>query len=262
VNKVALLVALLAAIAGSVLLLLYLRRFEEEVSGGAKIQVLVARKQIDPGQLLSDGDDMVVTRGVPQAYVEDRAIRSTERPRVVGLRVASRVQAGETLMWTDLAVATDDRRDLSSLVQNGMRALQIRASTNEPSYALIRPGDRVDVISTISEAQEQRVTRVLLQNILVLAVGLDMGNDTSAARSHSDRSDQALTLSVNLEQAELLSLAAERGRLSVALRNPDDPHIVEGVAEINSTILSDSKRFPVESRTHKAGGPVLMGGQP
>ena len=261
-NKIALLVAFVAAIAGAVLLFLYLRRYEEEVSGGTKITVLVARKQIDPGQVLADGDEMLATRDIPQAYLEDRAIRNSERARVVGLRVAMRVQAGQTLMWTDLAVATDDRRDLSSLVQNGMRALIIRAS-NDASFALIRPGDRVDVISTISEgqAQDQKLTRVLLQNVLVLAVGLDMGNDTPSARPRNDRSDQAMTLSVNLEQAQLLSLAMEKGRLSVALRNPDDVRISEGLVEMNSGMLLDGKRFPVQGGTARKGsGPVLMGG--
>lgn len=255
-NKVALLVALAIAAIGGFLLFVYLQRFEQEASGGAKIKLLVALKPIAVGQTLTD--DMLVTREVPMAYVEDRAVRETERPRVIGLRVSTPVQAQQTLMWTDLAIATDDRRDLSELVQPGMRAVSVRATT-ENSFALIRPGDRVDVIATMPQAQDQRESVVLLQNVLVLAVGLDMGNEP-AKRPHGERSDQMLTLSLNVPEAQLLALAVEKGHLSVALRNPDDVRLAEGLSDMSSTTLTDTKSRSAVQAVRKSG-PVRLESQ-
>jgi pilus assembly protein CpaB len=236
VNKVALLVALGMAVVGGLLLFVYLLRFEQEASGGPKVRLLVAVKPIEVGQVLAE--DMIATRDVPQAYVEDRAVREPERPRVVGLRVSTPVRAQETLMWTDLAIATDDRRDLSSLVQPGMRAVTVHAA-NEGGFALIRPGDRADIIATMPQG-EQREAIVLLQNVLVLAVGLDTGTggDSAGKRPYADRTDQ-ITVSLHVPEAQLLALAAERGHLSVALRNPDDPRVAEGITDMNSSALTD-----------------------
>lgn len=256
-NKVALLVAFVIAAVGGVLLFFYLQRFEQDASGGAKVKLLVALKPIQAGQNLTD--DMLATREVPQAYVEDRAVRDSERARVIGLRVATPVQAQQTLMWTDLAIASDDRRDLSALVQPGMRAVSVRATT-ENSFALIRPGDRVDVIATMPQAQDQRESIVLLQNVLVLAVGLDMGNDPAAKRQRGDRNDQMLTVSVNVPEAQLLALASEKGRLSVALRNPDDVRIAEGLTDMSSTTLTDTKSRTVVQSVRKTG-PIRLESQ-
>ena len=246
-NKTALLIALVMAVVGGLLLLVYLRRFEQEASGGAKVKLLVTIKPIEIGQVLTE--DVLATREVPQAYVEDRAVRDTERPRVLGLRISTPVQAQQTLMWTDLAIATDDRRDLSSLVQPGMRALTVRTST-EGSFALIRPGDRVDVIVTTPQPNDQRASSVLLQNVLVLAVGLDTGAgaDPAAKRGYVDRNDQ-ITLSLRVPEAQLLSLAVEKGRVWAALRAPGDPRIAEGLTEMSSSLLTDVSHVLQTART-------------
>lgn len=257
-NKIALLVALAIAAIGGVLLFVYLQRFEQEASGGPKIRLLVAIKPIQSGQTLTD--DMLATREVPIAYVEDRAVRDTERPRIIGLRVATPVQAQQTLMWTDLAIATDDRRDLSDLVQPGMRAVSVRATTDN-TFALIRPGDRVDVIATMQQANDQRESIVLLQNVLVLAVGLDMGNDPASKRPRGEHSgDQMLTLSLNVPEAQLLSLAVEKGHISVALRNPDDVRISEGLTDMTSTALTDTKARTAVQAVRKSG-PIRLESQ-
>jgi pilus assembly protein CpaB len=237
VNKNALLIALGVAAIGAALLLLYLRRFEQETSGGAPVALLVASKPIEAGTLLSDVQ--LGVREIPAAYVETRAVRASEKQRVVGLRISTRIEPDQTLMWTDLAAAADDRRDLSGLVQPGMRAVTIRTRA-APDHAnqLIQPGDRVDVILTTAE-KAQESTIVLLQNVLVLAVGLDTGSDQG--EKHGPGRDPALTVSVTIREAQIVSLASERGRISVALRNRDDVRIVDGLVETTSSALVDAR---------------------
>ena len=119
-------IGLVLAALGVLLQALYMRHFEQEASGGAKIELLVATQAIERGKAISA--EMLATRSVPRAYVDDRAIRAIDQDKVVGLRAASKVPALQTLAWTDLIATTDDQRDLSSLVQPGNRAMPIRVT--------------------------------------------------------------------------------------------------------------------------------------
>src|SRR5262245_19984756 len=151
-NRRALVLALIVAMLGGVLLMFYLRRFEEETSGGQPVELLAAVKPIAAGELITE--EKLATRIVPRAYVEDRAVLSAERGKIIGLRLGHTLQAQQTLMWTDLNIAMEERRTLSALVQAGMRAVTVRATDNhqEKAFGLIRPGDRVDVLLTLPSA--------------------------------------------------------------------------------------------------------------
>ena len=72
-NRRALLIALAAALLGGACLFLYMRRFEAETSGGPKIKVLMAARDIPFGTALTR--EMLGVRQLPQAYVEQRHIR-------------------------------------------------------------------------------------------------------------------------------------------------------------------------------------------
>ena len=109
-NRRALFIALVVGILGVFLLLLYQRRFEAEASGGEKVKLLIALKQIDRGKPITE--DSIATREVPQAYVEERAIKELDKSRVLNLKVGNAVKAQQTLMWTDLVTATEEQRDL------------------------------------------------------------------------------------------------------------------------------------------------------
>ncbi len=236
-NKRALLISLVVGVVGVLLLLLYLSRFEQEASGGERVRLLMAVKAIDPGTSIQE--DALTIREVPLAYVEDRAVKAVEKPKVVGLRIGTKVEANQTLMWTDLAIAADERRDLSSLVQPGARAVSIRAESGDKSFSLIQPGDYVDVIASMPGADpDKRNAVVLLQKVLALAVGLETAPE-KITDSKDERREMVLTLSVSLQEAQLLSLAAERGKLLVALRNPDDQTLLEGIPDMPSSALED-----------------------
>jgi pilus assembly protein CpaB len=249
------LLALVLACAGIALLSLYVRKYERETSGGERVELLAAVKPIPRGTILTA--DMLATRLVPLAYVEDRAVKAVERTKVIGLGAAVSLSPQQTLQWTDLAITTEDR-DLSALVQPGKRGVTIRASgyDDSRSNSLIRPGDYVDVVATMraDENADDESSVVLLQRVLVLAVGretqpikttLDPKNE--AARAPNEKS---LTLSLDLKEVQLLGLAAERGHLSVAVRNPDDPSVQPNVPDLKASSLFDGKaRVPVRSTT-------------
>jgi pilus assembly protein CpaB len=261
-NRRLLLIAGTLALLGVLLLWLYVRRFELEMSGGERVHLLTVVSPVARGTVLTD--DMLSVREVPISYVESRAIKSAELSKVRGLRTAMDLDPQDTLQWSDLAIAVEDR-DLSSLIQPGNRALTIEARQN----SMIRPGDYVDVLATFKSRSGQdysAATVVLLQRVLVLAVGNELqrqaqqaGNDSSRGPNSSARN---LTLSLELDEAQMVALADQNAELSVALRGGTDPGVVDGLPDLTTNNLLDqaaranSKRA---SRTNTTSLPVRVG---
>ena len=243
-NKAALIAAAVAALLGLGMLWLYMQRFEAEASGGPPVAVVMATQDIPLGTTLTR--EMLGLRNLPAAYVEDRHIRAADAERVIGVRVSMGVKANESLLWTDLATTSQQRRDLSGLVRNGMRAVTIRADVTSAFGGLLRPGDRVDLLMTTSRdgtAEANRVTIPLLQNVIVLAVGKDTGmEEVAAGRRSVERRFNEVTLSVTVEQAQILTLADQTGTITLTLRNPDDIAILDGLPETTRNDIIESER--------------------
>jgi len=226
-NLRALAVAVAFAVLTGVLFVLWVRKVEVETSGGAPVRVLMVTRRVEPGSLMAE--DMLTTRAIPQAWVETRAIREVDKPRILGLKVETTVQPQQTLLWSDLAIKGGGERSLSDLIQPGMRAIGIRPSAEDQSFALVRPGDRVDVVANIPQPRDEntRVAVVLAQNLLVLAVGLDTGGETVGNKANGERRESVLTVSATIAQAQQLALASDRGKLSVALRPVKHDDVVD-----------------------------------
>ena len=223
-NTRALAIAVIVAVLGTVLLVLYQKRFETEASGGERIRVLTALKRIERGQPITD--DSVTVRAVPNAYVEERDVKATEMDRVRNLTTLNTLREGEVVRWTDLVSQRDEQRDLASLVQPGFRAITIQVQRDGTNQTLLRPGDYVDLISVlpIAPGSEMRSSRVLLTRVLLLAVGGDTSRDRDeSAASKDKKQDATITLSLHPSEAQQLTLAAQMGQLTVALRGAQDP---------------------------------------
>jgi pilus assembly protein CpaB len=245
-NKTALLAAIVVALVGVALFGLYMRRFETEAAGGEPIEVLMVNSDMAIGEPLTDTN--VSARPLPEAYVEDRHVRVSDLRRVLGVRVNAALRANQSLLWSDLATSGSERRDLATLLREGMRAMTVRTGVTSAFGGLLRAGDRVDVLLTATRpgsVDETRVTVPLLQNVLVLAVGTDTGgpDQTQADESQASASRRGrdVSLAVTLEQATMLTHARDRGLLQLVLRNPDDVAIVEGVPETTDTDLIEAE---------------------
>jgi Flp pilus assembly protein CpaB len=237
----------MVACVASFLVWSYMKRFEDEASGGPRVQVLTVVRTLEPGAIIKDSD--IGERGIPVAYVESRAIRATDRQRIANLRISSALEAQQILTWSDI-VASNDERILANLVQPGMRAVAVR--TEGRSSSLAHPGDRVDVISTVPQpgSQEHRVGVVLLQNVLVLGHPAGGGIGTEGADT---------VLSLTLEQSQLVAVAGDKAKLTLALRSTPDVIIQQGLTEKSSKDLAAP---PVVALAAKGkAGPVAVGGK-
>lgn len=208
--------ALAAGTMGFGLLELYERRLVDEISGGAPVSVLVATRDIARGSELSR--EMLGARSVPESYVEPRQIREERLDKIVGGKLGVALKAGEALQWTDLQDARARERQLSDLIEPGMRALAVRATTFS---GLIRPGDRVDVLERRGDSVAPAI-----QNLVVLAVGADTGESGRATSAN-----ETVTLGGTPEEIAALTRVSPGGQIVLALRNPEDVLRIPGAPE-------------------------------
>ncbi len=260
-NRVALFVSLAVAALGVILLVLYIREFEKTESGGERIRLLVAKQNIDRGTPITE--DNVDTKEVPLAYVEERAIKMAEKSKVIGLKLSTPIQPGQTIMWTDLTTSSEERRDLSSLITPGRRGVAIRTSRDDHGIQLVKPGDYVDVLVVTQKQNQKCKAAIILQKILVLAKGIETNPEAQQdnQRAQQER-DSLLTLSLQPSETQLLQVAAEQGRLTVAIRNPNDPRTGE-YPDVDCAELDNARQASAGGRPAPTAkgpeGPINLG---
>ena len=113
---------------------------------------------------------------------------------------------------------------LSAVIPEGYRAMTVKVDDVVGISGFIMPGTLVDVVVVIipgdSGAQSQQpISKIVLQNIKVLANGQNIDKPESAREANSVK---AVTLLVTPEQAEKLALAASEGKLQLVMRNSID----------------------------------------
>jgi len=246
-NVKALIAAVVAAVIGLYMLWVYKQRFEAKASGGRKVGVLIVTRDMPIGSKITP--DRLAIRDLPEIYLEPRHIRAADAQRIVGVRVRTRLEANESLMWSDLATSGGEARDLAGLVRPGMRAISIKANATSSFDGLLRPGDRVDVLLTTErEGTNERITYTLEQNLLVLASGRDVGGDDGDSNRRGSRL-ATVTLAATLEQAQVLAFGIDRGSMTLVLRNPDDIATVEGLPETTvGTIMEPAAKKRLRRR--------------
>ncbi|MCB9666543.1 MAG: Flp pilus assembly protein CpaB [Myxococcales bacterium] len=245
-NTKALGIAVILAGLGTGALLLYMKKFEQQASGGAPVAVVFATREIPMGSVVKE--DMLGVRAIPESYVEDRHIRASDAARIIGVRVQTGLKPSESLLWSDLATSRHNR-DLSSLVQSGMRAITISATQTSTFGGLLRPGDRVDILFSDTAKDSHDTTRPLIQNVLVLAAGSETGKESMSR----NRSFNQVTVSASREQAQLLAHAKNRGTLTLILRNPNDIKIAQDVPETSNSDLENTHSESIDVTPSSAG---------
>lgn len=242
----AFLIATAFALLGVASLSMYAKQLRTEISGGEKVTVLIMSKAGKRSAALTE-DDLAV-REVPIAYVDDRFIRASDKPKVLGLKLERGMEAQQILEWHDLALAGHAERTLSQLVSPGSRALTLHIPATYMSVELIRPGDYVDLLGVLDERKGTQESVVLLQKVLVLAVGVET-TPTHEAAKNTNREDQILTVSVTLQDSQAISLAVQKGPVIAVLRSPEDPSVASKVPAMSRITMRDPAPPPVVAPT-------------
>jgi pilus assembly protein CpaB len=110
---------------------------------------------------------------------------------------------------------------LPPAIPPGLRAVSVRVDEVIGVAGYVIPGARVDVLVTLSPTTQQQDTtaKVILTDVQVIAAGTKIDRDTEQGKPIPV---SVVTLLVSPDEAERLTLAANQGKIQLALRNPLD----------------------------------------
>jgi pilus assembly protein CpaB len=114
---------------------------------------------------------------------------------------------------------------LPPIIPPGMRAMSVRVNEVVGVAGFVLPGTRVDVIVTVdddgdNQGVKEAMSRTVLSNVVVLTAGTRFEQDR--AKEGEAQRATVVTLAVLPEDAERVALATNEGKISLALRNPED----------------------------------------
>lgn len=177
------------------------------------VEVVVATAAV-PAKTMLSGEMVEVVR-MPREFVPQGALPSLDT--AVGKVTMVPLSQGEVVINTKLALE-NVKSGLSYHIPPGRRAITAVISPATAAGGLVEPGDRIDVVATISPENAEARGVYLLEDLLVLAI--DRVTEASG-QSGGDKDGQTystMTLAASPRQAVLLSLAQDRGKLRFALR--------------------------------------------
>jgi pilus assembly protein CpaB len=245
-------VAICAAMLAVICAWLYMRRFEELVSGGRLTQVVVASHEIAAGSRLADAD--VAVREIPERFAHPEAVLADggDEAKIIGRVVAVHLGQGQPLLWTSFeGTKTRVGKGLAGMIQKGQRAITLPVDVGGSIGDQIRPGDRVDILGTFNR-KDRETTITVLQNVPVLSIG----GKKESIDGEPTMQVKDVTLSVALDEAELLVFALQHGTLNLVMRGDEDIDVVADIAQKSfAELFDDQKRITLtEKRVRRRPG--------
>jgi pilus assembly protein CpaB len=179
-----------------------------------KVGVLVAKRTIGMGTLINNPENFFEEKQFIKGEEPKKAIRSFEELK--NQRLNKPLSAEQFVTADDL---WDKEKDgLAGRMRKGFRAVGLNVNAQTASGGFVLPNSHVDIVSVISDAKGKTTSKIILQNVLVLAVDQlsSRPDDKSAVVANT------VTVEVTPEQAQRLALAQKLGSISLILRAFDD----------------------------------------
>ena len=253
-KKVAIAVGLAAIAVLS--LWLWSRSVVNDVGGGQKIWVAVASEDIVQGARV--GRSAIAFREMPESYVHPESVHRGEESQILNRPVSEKIAQGQPFLWSNFdQLKSVGGRRLSAAITKGQRALTLPVDMSGSMAGMLRPGDHVDILGTFARNQgTDFATVTLLQNVLVVATGDTRGDsnesDTSMQPAGVPRTFASITVAVDLEEAELLVFAMQRGPINIALRGAEDIETEDQVPDKNFGDIFEAPKRQNFAKRHAA----------
>ena len=215
-RRTPLIIGIVLALGTGLLLLNYLTQSRGSTVG-MKRDVLIVTREIAARSTVTSDMVSVESRIADQvdanAFSDPRKIAGNVA--LITIPVGSIVTTSQLVKPATLALPTR--------LQHGLRAVSIAIDRVKGVSGLLQPGDRVDVIAVQQRAGDEtpRATTIM-RGVLVLALGNEM-ETASATPSPDNQNLTTVTLAVNPQQANLISLADVYTTLRLALRSSNEP---------------------------------------
>lgn len=192
-------------------------------------QVLVAKTDLIPGSFMDD--DKLEWQDWPEDAISDLMLEkgNVDMDDFTGSVIRTRVPAGQPVLPSAM-VRSGEQGFLAAVLNPGMRAITVPLNTATGVGGFVFPGDRVDLLVTITLKPEGEasilkrklhLTQTLLRDVRVI------GKDQNAVQSEGEaKVAKSATLEVTPKQAEAVILANDIGDLSLSLRSLADADVI------------------------------------
>ena len=216
--------------------------------------VVVAAADLDIGAELRREDIRIIewpANAVPANAISD--------PKdVIGRGIVLPVIQNEPILPNKLA-SKEEGSGLPPAIPPGLRAVSVRVNEVIGVAGYVLPGTHVDVVATVSPtgANGDMTSKVVLTDVQVLAAGTKIERDTDRNKPIAV---SVVTLLVNPEEAERLTLASTEGKIQLALRNPLDKSmpVTQGIRPAGLLGLGAPTRAGVARHRTVAAGPSAV----
>jgi pilus assembly protein CpaB len=252
-----LIVLALALTAGSVLAFATYNYVQSPGGGGATQTiptkpVVVAATDLAIGAELRPTDLKVVdwpANSVPTGTV-------SEPQELAGRGLVMPVIENEPILPMKLA-SKEAGAGLPPVIPPGLRAMSVRVNEVIGVAGYVLPGTHVDVIATVNptEKQTEMTSKVILTDVQVLAAGTKLEQD---GEGNKPMAVTVVTLLVNPDESERLTLASGEGKIQLALRNPLDKEAPQTRGIRAAALVGSAAPTPVARRaaSNRMGAPA------
>lgn len=216
---------------------------------GETVELLCAATDIPPAVEVTEA--MLVTKAVPKAFVPKMAFY--KKSEVVG-RVTSMVVPGGSPIVASVLAPPGTPPGMAVRIPDGHRAVAVQIDEYAGVAGWLKPETRVDVIAMMMgkrSGPSEAYSKVILQDVLVLAVGQDMGikGDPNASVTKS------VTLALKPVDVPKLHLAASKSgsKLRLAMRGQNDRDVSALPVTTDNDLLIGQSSAPSTAPSPMAG---------
>ncbi len=229
------LIPMLLALGAATLYMLVLTSRENALNKAYEpANVLVAKVDIPERTALKE--ELVEPVSIPRKYMAQDGFEvktPSDIKLVANLVTRVRIPRGNQITQSSL-VSLSPEAGLSVKIPPGYRGTILPIDSD--MQKLVKPGDRVDILVTfdarMQDGSKEKVTATILQNVLVLGVGSNLGQGLTAkqlkdklgaeqqAAAFSEKG--LLSLALNPNEAQYLALAQKQGETTVVMRGLGD----------------------------------------
>lgn len=194
-----------------------LRKARGSTSGNEVANVVCANSDIAPTAEIKE--TMLELRSVPKA-LQPKAV-FTDLKEVAGRVSCVNIPKGMPIV-PNLLAPKGTMPGLAVRIREGYRAVAVKIDESSGVAGWLKPGCHVDVVAVMQtdgySSSRGTISKVILENVEVLAVGQDIGTAGEVGASVT----KSATLAVLPQDVPKLHLAATKGTLRLAMRNLQD----------------------------------------
>jgi len=177
--------------------------------------VLVATKEININEPLNQENVRIMqwdSQLIPPGSLSELKQVENKFARI-RLYPGEPILGGKVMNWDDASG--------SLKVPKGYRAVSVKVTMEASVSSLIEPGDHVDVIVVVQRSQDTpSMAKTILRAVQVFAVNSQMAKSQDKDKTLEEV--RTVSLLVDPDQAEKLSMGQDLGTIRLALRSPGD----------------------------------------